>query len=102
MLVGGAVEPDGPEADPAAPHIQRGVAVQQRQLDVVQGLFAVAARPPQPYVRHGQPYRTTYNDFYIPFLYMPSEDLGVISTSLFRFRARSAPTGKRSRQERSW
>ncbi|MEU1294474.1 carbohydrate ABC transporter permease [Streptomyces sp. NPDC005840] len=27
-----------------------------------------------------------YNDFYIPFLYMPSEDLGVISTSLFRFR----------------
>jgi raffinose/stachyose/melibiose transport system permease protein len=29
---------------------------------------------------------TTYNDFYIPFLYMPSEDLGVISTSLFRFR----------------
>lgn len=28
---------------------------------------------------------TTYNDFYIPFLYMPSEDLGVISTSLFRF-----------------
>jgi ABC-type glycerol-3-phosphate transport system permease component len=29
---------------------------------------------------------TVYNDFYIPFLYMPSEDLGVISTSLFRFR----------------
>ncbi|MBT2675971.1 carbohydrate ABC transporter permease [Streptomyces sp. ISL-14] len=29
---------------------------------------------------------TTYNDFYIPFLYMPSEDLGVISTSLFRFK----------------
>lgn len=27
-----------------------------------------------------------YNDFYIPFLYMPSDDLGVISTSLFRFR----------------
>jgi multiple sugar transport system permease protein len=27
-----------------------------------------------------------YNDFYIPFLYMPSEDLGVISTSLFRFK----------------
>ncbi|MFE9453783.1 carbohydrate ABC transporter permease [Streptomyces sp. NPDC006739] len=27
-----------------------------------------------------------YNDFYIPFLYMPSQDLGVISTSLFRFR----------------
>ncbi|WP_046729113.1 carbohydrate ABC transporter permease [Streptomyces humi] len=27
-----------------------------------------------------------YNDFYIPFLYMPSENLGVISTSLFRFR----------------
>ncbi|MFJ8080007.1 carbohydrate ABC transporter permease [Streptomyces sp. NPDC096205] len=29
---------------------------------------------------------TVYNDFYIPFLYMPSEELGVISTSLFRFR----------------
>ncbi|MDQ1049326.1 carbohydrate ABC transporter permease [Streptomyces sp. V4I2] len=29
---------------------------------------------------------TVYNDFYIPFLYMTSEDLGVISTSLFRFR----------------
>lgn len=27
-----------------------------------------------------------YNDFYIPFLYMPSTDLGVISTSLFRFK----------------
>ncbi|MFI2378410.1 carbohydrate ABC transporter permease [Streptomyces sp. NPDC018964] len=27
-----------------------------------------------------------YNDFYIPFLYLPSEDLGVISTSLFRFK----------------
>jgi len=27
-----------------------------------------------------------YNEFYIPFLYMPSQDLGVISTSLFRFR----------------
>lgn len=27
-----------------------------------------------------------YNDFYIPFLYMPSEELGVISTSLFRFK----------------
>ncbi|MGV4886492.1 carbohydrate ABC transporter permease [Streptomyces viridosporus] len=27
-----------------------------------------------------------YNDFYLPFLYMPSEDLGVISTSLFRFK----------------
>lgn len=26
-----------------------------------------------------------YNEFYIPFLYMPSTDLGVISTSLFRF-----------------
>ncbi|WP_165069223.1 carbohydrate ABC transporter permease [Marisediminicola senii] len=26
-----------------------------------------------------------YNEFYIPFLYMPSRDLGVISTSLFRF-----------------
>ncbi|WPF82681.1 carbohydrate ABC transporter permease [Sanguibacter sp. 4.1] len=26
-----------------------------------------------------------YNEFYIPFLYMPSSDLGVISTSLFRF-----------------
>ena len=29
---------------------------------------------------------TVYNDFYIPFLYMPSEDLGVISTALFRFK----------------
>ncbi|MBP6997666.1 MAG: carbohydrate ABC transporter permease [Phycicoccus sp.] len=27
-----------------------------------------------------------YNDFYIPFLYMPGEDLGTISTSLFRFK----------------
>lgn len=27
-----------------------------------------------------------YNEFYIPFLYMPSKDLGVISTSLYRFK----------------
>ncbi|WNI32689.1 carbohydrate ABC transporter permease [Streptomyces sp. ITFR-6] len=27
-----------------------------------------------------------YNDFYIPFLYMPSDGLGTISTSLFRFK----------------
>ncbi|MCK2216336.1 carbohydrate ABC transporter permease [Actinomadura sp. ATCC 31491] len=27
-----------------------------------------------------------YNDFYIPFLYMPDQDLGTISTSLFRFK----------------
>jgi multiple sugar transport system permease protein len=27
-----------------------------------------------------------YNEFYIPFLYMPGQDLGVISTSLFRFK----------------
>jgi multiple sugar transport system permease protein len=27
-----------------------------------------------------------YNDFYIPFLYMPSQDLRVISTSLFQFK----------------
>jgi multiple sugar transport system permease protein len=27
-----------------------------------------------------------YNDFYYPFLYMPSEELGTISTSLFRFK----------------
>ncbi|GEL95566.1 carbohydrate ABC transporter permease [Cellulomonas composti] len=27
-----------------------------------------------------------YNEFYVPFLYMPSQDLGVISTSLFRFK----------------
>lgn len=27
-----------------------------------------------------------YNEFYIPFLYMPSTDLGTISTSLFRFK----------------
>jgi multiple sugar transport system permease protein len=29
---------------------------------------------------------TVYNDFYIPFLYMPGEDMGTISTSLFRFK----------------
>jgi multiple sugar transport system permease protein len=29
---------------------------------------------------------TVYNDFYIPFLYMPAEDLGTISTALFRFK----------------
>jgi multiple sugar transport system permease protein len=27
-----------------------------------------------------------YNDFYYPFLYMPSDDLGTISTSLYRFK----------------
>src|SRR3954471_6938030 len=27
-----------------------------------------------------------YNDFYIPFLYMPDDRLGTISTSLFRFK----------------
>ncbi|MCL2734088.1 MAG: carbohydrate ABC transporter permease [Actinomycetia bacterium] len=27
-----------------------------------------------------------YNDFYYPFLYMPSDGLGTISTSLFRFK----------------
>lgn len=27
-----------------------------------------------------------YNEFYLPFLYMPKRDLGVISTSLFRFK----------------
>ncbi|MEW9552251.1 carbohydrate ABC transporter permease [Nonomuraea sp. NPDC050783] len=27
-----------------------------------------------------------YNDFYIPFLYLPDQDLGTISTSLFRFK----------------
>ena len=27
-----------------------------------------------------------YNEFYIPFLYMPSQQLGVVSTSLFRFK----------------
>lgn len=27
-----------------------------------------------------------YNDFYIPFLYMPKKELGVVSTSLFKFR----------------
>jgi len=27
-----------------------------------------------------------YNEFYIPYLYMPSQDLAVISTSLFRFQ----------------
>jgi multiple sugar transport system permease protein len=29
---------------------------------------------------------TVYNDFYIPFLYMPSENLSTISTALFRFK----------------
>ncbi|MFF6793547.1 carbohydrate ABC transporter permease [Streptomyces filamentosus] len=29
---------------------------------------------------------TTYNDFYIPFLYLHSEDLGTVSTALFRFK----------------
>ncbi|MFD3733754.1 carbohydrate ABC transporter permease [Streptomyces sp. NPDC058632] len=29
---------------------------------------------------------TTYNDFYIPLLYMPSEELGTMSTALFRFK----------------
>ncbi|WP_405014721.1 carbohydrate ABC transporter permease [Kitasatospora sp. NBC_01539] len=29
---------------------------------------------------------TVYNDFYTPFLYMPGEDMGVISTALFRFK----------------
>ncbi|BFV56407.1 carbohydrate ABC transporter permease [Kitasatospora sp. CMC57] len=29
---------------------------------------------------------TVYNDFFIPFLYMPSSNLGTISTSLFRFQ----------------
>ncbi|MFJ1757202.1 carbohydrate ABC transporter permease [Kitasatospora sp. NPDC088134] len=29
---------------------------------------------------------TVYNDFFIPFLYMPASDLGTISTSLFRFQ----------------
>ncbi len=38
-----------------------------------------------------------YNEFYIPFLYMPSRELGVISTSLFRFKGRSARTGRSSR-----
>lgn len=28
---------------------------------------------------------TVYNDFCIPFLYMPSEEPGTISTALFRF-----------------
>lgn len=27
-----------------------------------------------------------YNDFYTPFLYMPSDNLGTVSTSLFRFK----------------
>lgn len=27
-----------------------------------------------------------YNEFYIPFLYMPARDLGVVSTALFRFK----------------
>ncbi|MFC7843605.1 carbohydrate ABC transporter permease [Streptomyces sp. NPDC001046] len=29
---------------------------------------------------------TIYNDFFIPFLYMPSPELGTISTSLFKFK----------------
>jgi multiple sugar transport system permease protein len=27
-----------------------------------------------------------YNEFYVPFLYMPDPDLGVVSTSLFKFK----------------
>lgn len=27
-----------------------------------------------------------YNEFYMPFLYMPGEDLGVLSTALYRFK----------------
>jgi multiple sugar transport system permease protein len=33
-----------------------------------------------------------YNEFYIPFLYMPARELGMVSTSLFRFQG---PTGTR-------
>lgn len=33
-----------------------------------------------------------YNEFYIPFLYMPAQDLGVVSTALFRFQG---PSGAR-------
>jgi ABC-type glycerol-3-phosphate transport system permease component len=33
-----------------------------------------------------------YNEFYIPWLYMPSHDLGVVATSLFRF---TGPFGAR-------
>jgi multiple sugar transport system permease protein len=29
---------------------------------------------------------TVYNDFYIPFLYMPDSELGTVSTALFRFK----------------
>lgn len=29
---------------------------------------------------------TVYNGFYATFLYIPSQDVGVISTSLFRFK----------------
>jgi multiple sugar transport system permease protein len=29
---------------------------------------------------------TIYNDFYIPFLYMPDSDLLTISTTLFKFK----------------
>lgn len=29
---------------------------------------------------------SVYNDFYTPFLYMPDDNLGVVSTSLFRFK----------------
>ncbi|GAF11547.1 sugar transport system protein [Bacillus sp. JCM 19045] len=35
-----------------------------------------------------------YNDFYTPFLYMPRQDLSVISTALFRFQGPMAHRGK--------
>ncbi|MFC7484010.1 carbohydrate ABC transporter permease [Luedemannella flava] len=35
-----------------------------------------------------------YNEYYIPFLYMPDRDLGVISTALFRFKAPSVRSGR--------
>lgn len=56
VRVGRAVQLDGTEADPAPPHVQRAVLVQQRQLDVVQRLFTVSARPPQPSPGHFEAY----------------------------------------------
>ncbi|MDH6620058.1 hypothetical protein M2163_007166 [Streptomyces sp. SAI-135] len=56
VLVGRPVQPDGPETHPPPPHVQRSALVQQRQLDVVERLFPVPARPPQPRVRHLEPH----------------------------------------------
>lgn len=47
VFVGAAVDLDGAEADSVLPGVQRPVAFEERQLDVVQRLFAVSAWPPE-------------------------------------------------------